>query len=420
MIAKWEPSHTRKRSRMYGLYMRAHKGNLAVRFGDNLHLSSLITAGKERSQTMKKMLILICMVALGFLLALSAFGNNTQQSAELKNVKAELEQLKAALEKTGCERDNLEAEVAEVRQAREQLQKKVNVLTDSCEQWQRQVEKLNFSSDQSRQQLAEIIDTRDKLKKQVVELASSRDKLRQQNDELAASNSRLNRQVKELSESRDEAVAKTLTAQKRIVAVPDSGKQEFNRQQEGLAVTNKAPDDNEPPMVEITGFHAAVTKVGRPAVIPARLIECPTCHSFKTTRSRIMPGQTSILSWQVSDADRIRIEPAIGSVSALGSVAVKPSTATAYTLIATNKAGESRVSCTIEVVKGPALGSDIIGPRRSFEKDVASEDNKVVSGQKPQVGEPDKKSGKLLGYRAVKDKSGKFIFIPVYQSKPEE
>jgi predicted nucleic acid-binding Zn-ribbon protein len=372
---------------------------------------------------MKKILILICMVALGFLLALTAFGNNTQQSAELKSVKAELEQLKAAFEKTRSERDNLNVKVADEKREHEQLQQKVNELTGSCEQLQRQVEKLTFSSDQSRQQLAEIIDTRDKLKKQVAELTGSCEKLRQQNDELAASNSQLSKQVKELSESRDEAVAEVQKARKRIeilVAMLDSNKKELYEQQDDRVVTNKAPEDKEPPMVEITGYPVSVNEVSRPAVIPARLIECPTCHSFNTTRSHIMPGQTSILSWQVSNADRIRIEPGMGSVSALGSVVVKPSTATTYTLIATNKAGESRVTCTIEVSKSLTMGSDIIVPRISFGQDAASIDNKVLSGQKTEAGKPDTTSGKLLGYRAVKDNSGKFIFIPVYQSKPEE
>jgi len=49
---------------------------------------------------MKKMLVLICMIALGFLLALAACDNNTEQSAQLESVKAELEQLKSALKNT--------------------------------------------------------------------------------------------------------------------------------------------------------------------------------------------------------------------------------------------------------------------------------------------------------------------------------
>jgi predicted nucleic acid-binding Zn-ribbon protein len=305
---------------------------------------------------MKKTLILICLIVLGFLLALFAYDDSTKLSAELESIKAELKPLKTDLRKTTNERDNLKAEVAEVQRDREQLQQKVNELTGSCEQLQKQVEKLTFTNDQSRQQLAEIIDARDKLNKQVVELTDLRDKLRQQNDELTASNSQLSRQVKELTVLRDEAVVEAETARKRIeviAAMMDSGKQEFDRQRDDKTLTNQVQEGKKPPMIEISKQPAAVTEVSKSAIVPTRLVGCPTCHSFNTTRSRIMPGQTSILSWQIANADRIHIEPGIGTVSALGSVAVKPSTATTYTLIATNKAGESRVTCRIEVGDSP-------------------------------------------------------------------
>jgi peptidoglycan hydrolase CwlO-like protein len=324
----------------------------------------VITGGKERSQTMKKTLILVCLIVVGFLLALFAYDDSTKLSAELESVKAELEPLKADLEKTENERDNLKTQAAELQRDREQLQAKVNELTSSSEQLQKQVEKLSFSNDQSRQQLAEIIDTRDKLKKQVAELTGSRDKLQQQsygllteNDELAASNDQLNKQVKELTVSRDEALAEAETARKRIeelVAMMDSGKQEPGQQQDGKAVATQAEEGTEPPMIAISEIPEAATDVNQPAG-PNQPGERPTCHSFDTARPRIMPGQAAILSWQVTNADRIRIEPDVGTVSALGSVVVRPSKAITYTLIATNKAGESRMTCRIEVGEKDAV-----------------------------------------------------------------
>ena len=295
---------------------------------------------------MKKMLILIGMLAFGFMLIMTAC-DNAEQSAELESVKAELEQLKAVLKNTESERDSLKVQVAVEQQDREQLQEKVNKLTSSCEQLQKKVEKFTFSSDQSRQQLAEIIKTRDML--------------RRQNDELVASHNQLSKQVEELTESHDEAVAETQTAQKRIemlVAMLDSENKKFREQEDRLTVTNQVQEDTQPPMIEVGKFPTAPTEVSRPASIPSQAGERPVCQSFGTTRARIMPGQTSILSWQVSNADRIRIEPDIGQVSALGSVVIKPSTATTYTLIATNKAGESRVTCRIEVSKSLTSGSD--------------------------------------------------------------
>ena len=165
---------------------------------------------------------------------------------------------------------------------------------------------------------------------------------------------------------------------------------------------------------------AVFSDVVEPSVINKQLDGRPTCHSFDTTRPRITPGQTAMLSWQVSNADRIRIEPNIGPVSALGSVAVKPSAATTYTLIAANEAGENIQTCRVEVGKNLTTGSDKIRPRISFEQGPTSGDSKVLSHQKPPVSDPNATLGKFLGYRARKDESGKFIFIPVYENKQEK
>ena len=217
---------------------------------------------------------------------------------------------------------------------------------------QEQVEKLIFSNNQSRQQLAEIIDVRDKLTKQLAELSGLRDKLQHRLSELYDANIRLSRQVKKLTESRDEAVAKAQTAREGIeilVAMLDSEKQKSREGQDKLTVTNQAQEDTQPPMIKISEHPSEFAEVSRPAVAPSLLDERPTCHSFATTHPRIMQGQSSILSWQVARADRIRIEPGIGSVSALGSVTVKPSKTTTYTLIAANKVGENRITCRIEI-----------------------------------------------------------------------
>jgi peptidoglycan hydrolase CwlO-like protein len=276
---------------------------------------------------MNKKLLVACTIVLGVLLALSAFYNK-KQNDELESVKTTKQQSEAALEKNESERDDLKVKVAagqqdreqlqekvdELTRSREQLQEKVDELARSREQLQEQVEKLIFSNDQSHQKLAEVIDTRDKLTKELAELSGLQDKLQQKLSELCDVNIRLSRQIKKVTESRDEVVAKAQKAQERI----------------GI---------NEHP--------AAVT--------PVLFQERPVCHSFDTIRPQIIQGQSSILSWQVANANRIRIEPDIGPVSALGSVAVKPSIATTYTLIATNKAGESKTTCRIEVTDRPTV-----------------------------------------------------------------
>jgi peptidoglycan hydrolase CwlO-like protein len=480
---------------------------------------------------MKKMLVLICMIALGFLLALTACDNNTEQSAQLESVKAELEQLEAALKNTEDERDNLKVKLAVEQRVHEQLQEKVKELTLTRDQLQKQIEKFTFTCDQSRQQLTEIIETRDKLKKQLVDLSDSRDMLQRRYNELNTSHNQLSKQVQILTESRDEAVAQAQTAQKRIeilVSILDSEKREFLEQQGRLTVTSQAQENTQPPVIEISEYPVAPAELNRPAVIPSQVGGRPVCHSFNTTRPRIMPGQTSILSWQVSNADQIRIEPDVGQVHALGSVAVKPSTATTYTLIAENKAGESKMTCRIEVGDSPTIqkqgaerpaaltgvvepiavdnqldgrptchsfsttrpwimpgqtsilswqvsnaeririepdigpvsalgsvavkpssattysliaanqagerihtcrievgksltvGSDVIPPRTSSEQDSATGDRRVLSGRQIPVNDPNATLGKFLGYRARRDESGKFIFIPVFEKKQEE
>jgi peptidoglycan hydrolase CwlO-like protein len=371
---------------------------------------------------MKKMLFIVCMIALGFLFALATFDNTSAESAESESVKAELEQLKADLVKAKGEKDNLNAKVAVEQRNREQLQEKIDELASSRKQLQKLVEKFTFTCDQSRQQLEEIIDSRDKLKKQVVELSSSRDKLQRQYAELVTSHNQLRKQVEKLVELRDEAVAQAQTAQKRIevlVAALDSERQKYREQQDRLTVTNQAQGYKQPVRIATREYPPAAT-VKRPVVAPSQVDGRPICQSFSTTRPWIMPGQTSTLSWQVSNADRISIEPDIGLVSALGSRAVDPSKTTTYTLIAANRNGESIEKCKVEVSRSLIISSDRIPPRILLKADQTTSENKVLSEQQSLESEQGKTLGKFLGYRARKDESGKFIFIPVFESQKEE
>jgi peptidoglycan hydrolase CwlO-like protein len=306
---------------------------------------------------MNKKLLVACMILLGVLLALSALYNK-KQNDKLKTVKIARQQCEATLNKSENERDDLEAKVVADQQEREQLQKKVDELTSSCKQLQEQVEKLTFSKDQSRQYLTEIIDTRDKLKKQVVDLSDSRDKLQRLLYELCDAKIQLSRQVKKLTESRDKAVAKAQTAQEQIeilVTKLDSEKQESSERQDTHIVTNQDQKETQAPIIKISENSTAATEVSQPAVTSILHEERPVCHNFNTICPRITQGHSCTLSWQVSNADRIRIEPYIGPVGALGSVAVRPSTATTYTLIATNKVGESKITCRVEIADSPTV-----------------------------------------------------------------
>jgi prefoldin subunit 5 len=494
------------------------------------------------------------MVGLGYLFAWGASEDTSEQKDELESLKTELQQLKPEIEKAENEKSALEVEIAVEQQSREQLEQKVDELTGLRQELQKQVEKLTFTCEQSRQQLEEIVEVRDKLKQRTTELTGSRDELRQQLTELTTSRNQLERQVDELTRSRKAAIDRAQTAQERVdilLALVDAetkGIRELQQQNE-ITVTNQAKEDTQPPTIKVSEDPNVLTAINWPPVASSQVGERPTCHSFNTTGTQIIPGQTSILSWQISNAERIRIEPDIGKVSALGSRAVKPAATTTYTLVASNEAGESRITCKVEVNKQladqiktieqpaapaevtepavvsgdlsepkvvsdeivepviinnktdgrptchsfnttrprimpgqtstlswqvsnaesvriepgigavSALGSravkpaatttytliagnkaglsrlscrveiseritifstDSIHPQVLLDEYKASDDSKVLPEQKPQANDQNSTLGKFLGYRARQDESGKFVFIPVFENKQEE
>jgi|GEM_PF-5806207 len=81
----------------------------------------------------------------------------------------------------------------------------------------------------------------------------------------------------------------------------------------------------------------------------------PIINSFSASPSTITVGESSTLSWSVTDATSVTIDNGIGSVALTGTTAVNPTTTTTYTLTATNVAGSVTASVTITV--GLAYGS---------------------------------------------------------------
>ena len=195
---------------------------------------------------MKKILILICMIGLGFLLALAFSDDHSKQKAELESLKAQVQQLTTDIGKTEIERDTLKVRMELAEKNRDELQEQADKLTESRDKLHEQIQEFNFSRDQSRQQLAEIIVTRDKLKLQLAELTGSRDKLQQQLDELTASRNQLRIRVDDLTMSCETAVADVQIAQKRIeelVALLNGKTQKSAEPQDELMVTNQAAED---------------------------------------------------------------------------------------------------------------------------------------------------------------------------------
>lgn len=81
----------------------------------------------------------------------------------------------------------------------------------------------------------------------------------------------------------------------------------------------------------------------------------PIINSFLANPTTITVGESSTLSWSVTDATSVTVDNGIGSVALTGTTAVNPTTTTTYTLTATNTAGSVTGSVTVTV--GAAYGS---------------------------------------------------------------
>ena len=76
----------------------------------------------------------------------------------------------------------------------------------------------------------------------------------------------------------------------------------------------------------------------------------PTITSFAANPATISRGETSTLSWNVSDATSVSINQGIGAVAvATGTRDVTPTDTTTYTLTATNADGSKTATCTVTV-----------------------------------------------------------------------
>ena len=109
------------------------------------------------------------------------------------------------------------------------------------------------------------------------------------------------------------------------------------------------PDDTFRPKGTATRAEAAVMAIRALRILSIPEEDVPTIVSFSADTDSIMVGAAATLSWEVSGATTITIDPDISSVTAHGSMEVTPSSSTTYTLTATNNAGSSTAQVTIEV-----------------------------------------------------------------------
>jgi hypothetical protein len=83
----------------------------------------------------------------------------------------------------------------------------------------------------------------------------------------------------------------------------------------------------------------------------------PVISSFTATPSLITSGQTSVLSWSVTGATGLRLDPDNVNVTSATSRSVTPGATTPYTLTATNSAGSVARSVTVTVIPQPKSGA---------------------------------------------------------------
>jgi len=108
--------------------------------------------------------------------------------------------------------------------------------------------------------------------------------------------------------------------------------------------------------ITITAPEEAAPPSTAPDVAPGR----PVINSFTASPVTIGSGQTATLSWNVSGATTITIEPAVGGVAPSGTTPVSPTTTTAYTLTATNEGGSATSSLTVTVTSAVTGKPDLV------------------------------------------------------------
>jgi len=94
-------------------------------------------------------------------------------------------------------------------------------------------------------------------------------------------------------------------------------------------------------------------KSGSPTPTPPPSPSLPAISSFTASPGSIMSGQSSLLSWSVTGATSLRLDPGNVTVTGLTSRSVAPTTTTTYVLTATNSAGAVARSVTVTVTNAP-------------------------------------------------------------------
>jgi len=102
----------------------------------------------------------------------------------------------------------------------------------------------------------------------------------------------------------------------------------------------------------------------------------PIINSFSADSLSITEGESSVLSWNVTDATSVTIDNGVGNVALSGTTTVSPITTTTYTLTATNMAGSVTAITTVTVSSlltvtyngnGNTAGTVPVGPSSPYQ-----------------------------------------------------
>ncbi len=115
-------------------------------------------------------------------------------------------------------------------------------------------------------------------------------------------------------------------------------------------------------LVVLIGATAGCVTIVRqePESTPEETTALPAINSFTASPASISSGQRTTLSWDVSGATTVTIQPEIGSVGPSGSLQLSPPATITYTLTATNEADNATTSVTLSVAPVVAGEPDLV------------------------------------------------------------
>lgn len=99
---------------------------------------------------------------------------------------------------------------------------------------------------------------------------------------------------------------------------------------------------------------------GCTTAIPQQPISRPIINYFTASPLSISQGQQTTLSWNVSGADMVNIQPDIGTVGASGSLTLTPNATVTYILTTSNDAGSYTNSITVNVTSMATSKADLL------------------------------------------------------------